>query len=274
MWREGARSPRSGLGGFGEGRAQAHGIPGEPPAQRPPTVAGLLRPLRGPLEVPVAEPTGGACARHGSRRDGRSPRCGVSRPCSVSSSAVSVQIQKLERPLGYALFDRSGRDLVLTEAGHVVLDHADAIFSIGEEPLGTLRESGKERTLLRVSAVATLSRNFQLRFHAPLFGRDDVATVVPSGGLDALLANHPLVRSARESGIRISFDAFLERIGLAVIPGIVVRDELASGELVEIAELPGLTETFWAITRSRRFPNPLLKDLLRAGRLGDGGVTG
>jgi LysR family transcriptional activator of nhaA len=53
--------------------------------------------------------------------------------------------------------------------------------------------------------------------------------------------------------------------GLAVIPPIVVQDELASGRLVEAARLDGIRETFYAVTRARRFPNPLLADLLEPG---------
>lgn len=53
-----------------------------------------------------------------------------------------------------------------------------------------------------------------------------------------------------------------ENAGLAVIPPIVVRDELAAGLLVEAAGLEGLRESFFAVTRERRFPNPLLAALL------------
>ena len=49
---------------------------------------------------------------------------------------------------------------------------------------------------------------------------------------------------------------------LQVVPPIVVKDELDTGVLVEIAELPELAETFFAITLSRRFPNPLLNLVL------------
>ena len=45
---------------------------------------------------------------------------------------------------------------------------------------------------------------------------------------------------------------------------IVVRDELAAGELKEFGPLPGLKETFYAITPTRRFPNPLVKELMNA----------
>jgi LysR family transcriptional activator of nhaA len=50
--------------------------------------------------------------------------------------------------------------------------------------------------------------------------------------------------------------------GLAIIPPIVVRDELSSGALVEASRLDGIGETFFAVTRERRFPNPLLADVL------------
>jgi len=49
-----------------------------------------------------------------------------------------------------------------------------------------------------------------------------------------------------------------------VAPPIVVRDELASGRLVEAARLPGLVESFHAVTLARRFPNPLLRRLFHA----------
>jgi len=55
-----------------------------------------------------------------------------------------------------------------------------------------------------------------------------------------------------------------EGVRLAVLPPIVVADELASGALVESAKLPNMTETFYGVTVERRFPNPLLDELMRA----------
>jgi LysR family transcriptional activator of nhaA len=258
----------------------------------------------------------------------------------VAQSAVSMQIRKLEAELGHPLFERRGRQLVLTEAGRIALDHADTIFATGEELVGTLQERGRGRTVLRVGSLATLSRNFQLSFLRPLFGRDDVEIVIRSGALDEmlrhleahrvdvllatsapprdaatpwvahaiaeqavslvgrprrggrrrelaeLLATEPLLLPTSESSIRAGFDALAdrlgvrpriaaevddmamlrllarERIGLAVVPSIVVRDELDAGVLAELAELPDLRETFFAITLARRFPNPLVRLLL------------
>ena len=64
----------------------------------------------------------------------------------VSQSAVSMQIQKLEAELGHALFERRGKQLLLTEAGRIALDHADAIFARGDELESALQERGKQRT--------------------------------------------------------------------------------------------------------------------------------
>lgn len=51
-------------------------------------------------------------------------------------------------------------------------------------------------------------------------------------------------------------------IGLAVLPPIVVKDEVAGGVLVEGDPLPGIVETFYAVTMARRFPNPIVRLLL------------
>ena len=262
---------------------------------------------------------------------------------NVSQSALSTQIHKLEDQLGHKLFERRGKQLVLSEAGRIALDHADSIFATGEELLGTLKESGgRARQVLRIGALATLSRNFQISFLRPILGRADVEVVLRSGGLadlfqalealrlDMVLVNQapardsvtpwvshaiaeqrvslvgtpervgnggalrdlleqqPIVLPSLDTGVRTGFDALADRlevrpqiaaevddmammrlmaredIGLAVVPPIVVRDELASGRLVEATELPGISETFYAVTLARRFPNPLVRELLRA----------
>ena len=110
------------------------------------------------------------------------------------------------------------------------------------------------------------------------------------GDLLDLLAQEPLVLPSADSPVRDAFDALCDRhdlrpqvaaevddmammrlmaradAGLAVLPPIVVRDELASGALIEAHHLPGIAETFYAVTLERRFPNPLARELLaRAG---------
>jgi LysR family transcriptional activator of nhaA len=267
---------------------------------------------------------------------------GAARRLRLSQSALSTQIRALEATLGTDLFERRGRGLVLTEAGRIALDHADAIFRTAEDLTATLRQTGRGRRALRVGALATLSRNFQMQFLRPLLGRADVEVVLRSGsqaellrGLDALaldvvltnlapardaaspwlihhlaeqpvgligtpsrvgptprplrdlLVSEPLILPTSDTALRAAFDALVARLeisptiaaeaddmamlrllaraddGLAVIPPIVVQDELAAGLLVEAARLEGISETFLAVTRERRFANPLLTEVLR-----------
>lgn len=106
----------------------------------------------------------------------------------VSQSALSSQLRKLEESLGESLFERESKRLVLTEAGRIALDYADTIFKAGDELRATL-EQGTRRKLqvLRIGAVATLSRNFQLAFVAPLIDKPGVEIVIRSGTLGELL---------------------------------------------------------------------------------------
>lgn len=118
-------------------------------------------------------------------RDGNLTR--AAERLNVSQSALSSQIRTLEDRLGQQLFDRRGRQLVLTEFGHIALDYADRIFGAGEELLSVLRQSGVGKQVLRVGAPSTLSRNFQLSFLAPIIGAQDVEIVLRSGSAPVLI---------------------------------------------------------------------------------------
>ena len=108
---------------------------------------------------------------------------------NLSQSALSVQIQKLERQMGHPLFERAGKKLLLTEAGQIALDYADTVFKTGDELMSTMRgRPVASRQVLRVGALTTLSRNFQLEFLRPLVGRADVELIVRSGNMRDLLA--------------------------------------------------------------------------------------
>ena len=105
---------------------------------------------------------------------------------NLSQSALSSQISTLPERLGHALFDRVGRQLVLTEVGQIALDHADRIFETGEELVATLQRGSSDIPPLRVGALSTLSRNFQLRFLEPILGAGNVRVVLKSGSDEVL----------------------------------------------------------------------------------------
>lgn len=267
---------------------------------------------------------------------------GAARVLNISQSAVSTQIKALEASLGHDLFERRGRNLILSEAGRIALDHADEIFRAAENLTSTLKRSETKRSALRIGALATLSRNFQMAFLAPLIGRDDVELILRSGtqemllrGLEAqsldivltnlipprdasspylvhhvadqpvslvgtpdrllagetdvasILTSEPLVLPTPETSLRAGFDALLERLsivpriaaeaddmamlrllaradaGVAVIPPIVVKDELKAGRLKEYARLDDVRDVFAAVTIARKFTNPLVQEVLR-----------
>src|SRR5690348_16597621 len=77
----------------------------------------------------------------------------------TSQSALSAQIRQLEERLGEALFQRSGRRLVLTDVGQLVLSYAENIFGLSQEMLGRLQGRSEGMIRLRVGSVATMSRN-------------------------------------------------------------------------------------------------------------------
>lgn len=256
----------------------------------------------------------------------------------VAQSALSAQIRQLEDQLGEALFVRERRGLTLTEAGRVALRYAEDIFGAGDELLATLKQGRRREQVLRVGAVATLSRNFQESFIKPLLGQPDVRLQLQSGtfddllgrlakhALDLVLANRtprrqpgdawrcrriarqevslvgharrrafrfpedlrttPMIVPGSDSDIRTEFDALCEQLdvtiqiqaevddmatmrllardmeAIALVPSVVVRDELSNGTLFEYCVVPSLFETFYAITVERHYQHPLVRTLL------------
>ncbi len=105
---------------------------------------------------------------------------------NLSQSALSTQIRSLEDRLGHALFDRAGRKMSLTEAGRIALDHAERIFGVGDDLVATLTSQSGSAAPLRVGALSTLSRNFQLRFLKPALALG-TELVLSSGSSQTLL---------------------------------------------------------------------------------------
>ncbi|WP_299650044.1 LysR family transcriptional regulator [uncultured Tateyamaria sp.] len=116
---------------------------------------------------------------------------------NLSQSALSTQIKALEARLGHDLFDRVGRQLHLTEVGRIALDHADRIFGTGQELMETLNRSAAHAPPLRVGALSTLSRNFQMQFLRPILRHADQDIVLKSG------QNAPLLRSLAELALDV-----------------------------------------------------------------------
>ena len=57
----------------------------------------------------------------------------------LAQPTLSGQIRKLEHALDEKLFERRGRNLVLTEMGRIAFRYAEEIFTIGGELMDTMR---------------------------------------------------------------------------------------------------------------------------------------
>ena len=262
---------------------------------------------------------------------------------NLSAPALSIQLRQLEESLGHTLLDRSRTGLTLTEAGRLTLDYAETIFRAGEEMVDVLQHRPEVgRQVLRVGAVATLSRNFQMEFLKPVLHRPMLELVLRSSSLrellvglhahevDIVLSNQPARRDAHtarhshllselpvslvgtkvwkkkrlrfpqdfndvpvilptlENDTRATFDRLVasagvrplviaevddmamlrllarEGDGLALVPPVVARDEIKDGTLVVTHRLKEIRERFYAITPSRKFPNLIVAELIKA----------
>lgn len=112
----------------------------------------------------------------------------AARLLNVSASSVSMQLRVLEAQLGAPLFSRTQKQLILTEAGKLAYDYAETIFRAGDELLDTFLSTARPARTLRIGAVATLSRNFQMEFIRPALRDGDLELVLRSGNLQDLLA--------------------------------------------------------------------------------------
>jgi len=88
----------------------------------------------------------------------------------VSQPSISAQLRLLEESLGEKLFKRSGRNLVLTDMGHLVLTYADEIFSAGRELMSAVKQRPGGRALrLSVGMTDALSKFIGFQILKPAF---------------------------------------------------------------------------------------------------------
>jgi LysR family transcriptional regulator, transcriptional activator of nhaA len=109
----------------------------------------------------------------------------------VTQPAISAQLTKFEDRLGEKLFSRSGRNLVLTEAGRVAFGYAEEIFALGRELEDTLQGRLAGRPLrLAVGISNALPKLLAFRLVSPaLRMRTPVQLVVHDDRPERLLAD-------------------------------------------------------------------------------------
>jgi LysR family transcriptional activator of nhaA len=129
----------------------------------------------------------------------------ASKKLLLSQSTISGQIRSLERSLHVKLFERVGRNLVLTDAGKLVYRYADEIFALGQDLRDTLAGGDNHRlSRLEVGVADVLPRwivyqllmpALQLREPIQLICHDDkterLLTRLALNELDVVLTDVP-----------------------------------------------------------------------------------
>ncbi|HEV2448408.1 MAG TPA: LysR family transcriptional regulator [Candidatus Sulfopaludibacter sp.] len=162
--------------------------------------------------------------------------------------AVSLALQRLEQELGEKLIDRSGRELILTDAGRKVLEYARRFESLQREmdnSLAELRDNSAGRLTIGANESTTLyllrhiERYRQLYPKVKVQVRRSLSSKIPNELLDGNL----------ELGV-ISYDPSDERLKSKVIFSDALAficspsHRLARRKVISIAELG--SETFIA----------------------------
>jgi DNA-binding transcriptional LysR family regulator len=129
--------------------------------------------------------------------------------------AVSLALQRLEQELGQKLIDRSGKDLLLTDAGQVTLDYARRFQSLQlelENSLAELRDNSAGRLAIGANESTALYLLRHIERYREMYPkvkvqiRRSLSSKVPDELLDGIL----------ELGV-ISYDPGDERIKSKVI---------------------------------------------------------
>lgn len=128
----------------------------------------------------------------------------------VSQPSISAQLRLLEESLGQKLFKRSGRHLVLTETGQLILNYADEIFSVGRELMSAVKQRpGKYPVRLNIGLTDAFPKLITQQILRAAFGFDQPVHVVCREGelgpllhqlqahrLDIVLADEPATSSS------------------------------------------------------------------------------
>lgn len=139
----------------------------------------------------------------------------------LTPQTLSGQISQLEDKLGTALFAKSGRGLVLTDAGQLALGYAEEIFALGGQLEGAVRHasSGVRPQEFRVGVADAVPKAIAYRLIQPATVLGESSQIIcREWKLDSLLAElalHKLDLVIADTPIppSISVRAFNHRLG-------------------------------------------------------------
>jgi len=179
--------------------------------------------------------------------------------------AISLAIQRLEAELNEKLLDRTGREVVLTDAGQVVLEYAKRFQNIGQELQVSLAEL-KDRAAGRLVVGANESTALYLLQHIQQYRRRypkikvqvrrSLSSQIPRQLIDGDLELGAISFEPGDSRLA-STEIYVDHLAFVVSP----EHRLASRESVSIREL-GM-ETFIAHNVVSPYRETVLREFQR-----------
>jgi LysR family transcriptional activator of nhaA len=176
----------------------------------------------------------------------------AARALHVAPQTVSSQVQDLEESVGQPLFERAGRRLLLTPAGHTALEYADSIFALGDELRRVLGGGARDRPLgFRVGVTDSVPKLLTVAILEPLIARHrrqlellchegatgELLGRLAAGEFDVVLADAPvpanLTRSLQAQVLRES--------GMSLLAAPALAARLASGFPASLDDAPYLS---------------------------------
>ena len=105
----------------------------------------------------------------------------------LSQPSISIQIKSLEDEVGFELFTREHRKLVITEKGKVLLDKAEELFVLADNIASSLPTLGNhQREKFKIGTLQTLSSIFINDFSIDLWDDQLLSTTIVQGCIQDL----------------------------------------------------------------------------------------
>lgn len=181
----------------------------------------------------------------------------------IAQSALSQQIRKVERELGFDLFDRHPRGASVTSAGAAFVEDARAAVSTFDEAVERAgRRARGESGRLRLGFIAggaqwltpLILRAFQESYPKVDLRLRETSFMDPSGGLASGESDVAFIRPPIETP-GLWFEVLIERprfFAAAVRHALAARDEVSVAEILEepLVAINGTDRTwerFWAL---------------------------
>lgn len=107
----------------------------------------------------------------------------------ITPQTLSAQLNLLEDQLGYKLFDRKGKRLVLNDMGHITLSYSQEIFSLGDELLHSLKNHSTDFAFrFSIGVTDVIAKVFSFNFLKTIYAMDDsIKLVCKETSLEVLL---------------------------------------------------------------------------------------